>query len=124
MSTTISPKADGIHDMVPRDQMTVAAQKRRDVYNCVPGIPLLKAEFGFYCLDEWKKQGMPADLDPWSERGRQHFQYDLPGDHGLMQLGWCEAGFCPNFEVKVLEDRGDTEIEQDFAGRGVLYFKG
>jgi len=30
----------------------------------------------------------------------------------------------PQFEVKILEDRGDTEVEQDFAGRGVLYFKG
>jgi uroporphyrinogen decarboxylase len=30
----------------------------------------------------------------------------------------------PQFEVKLLEDRGETEVEQDFAGRHVLYFKG
>ncbi|MFR5073100.1 MAG: hypothetical protein ACLTDS_13680, partial [Bianqueaceae bacterium] len=31
--------------------------------------------------------------------------------------------FCPPFEVKVLEDRGEHEVVQDWAGRHVLYFK-
>ncbi|MEI6971880.1 MAG: uroporphyrinogen decarboxylase family protein, partial [bacterium] len=39
-------------------------------------------------------------------------------------LGWCEAAFAPEFETKVLEDRGDTELVQDCAGRHVLCFKG
>jgi uroporphyrinogen decarboxylase len=38
-------------------------------------------------------------------------------------LGWCEAGFAPVFETKVLEDRGAYELVQDFAGRHVLFFK-
>ena len=42
----------------------------------------------------------------------------------LYGLGWCEAGFEPIFEDKVLEDRGDYEVVQDFAGRSVLCFKG
>jgi uroporphyrinogen decarboxylase len=42
----------------------------------------------------------------------------------LGRLGWCEAAFAPAFEVKIVEDRGDHEIEQDYAGRHVLYFKG
>lgn len=109
--------------MVPRERMTESARRRRDAYNLVPGASLLKTEFGFYCLEEWKQQGMP-NLDPGSEAGQKLFHYDLAGDYGLGQLGWCEAGFCPNFEVRIIEDRGDTELEQDFAGRHVLYFKG
>ncbi len=52
------------------------------------------------------------------------FRYDPPGNHGLGQLGWCEAAFHPAFEVKVVEDRGDYEVVQDVAGRKVLCFKG
>ena len=118
------PVADGIHGMVPRQMMTEAARRRRDAYAITPGAPFLKLEFGYYCLEEWKKQGMP-DLHPKrSEEGRKLFHYDEPGDFSLGQLGWCEAGFCPDFPTKIIEDRGQTEIEQDFAGRHVLYFKG
>ncbi len=122
MSTTIAP-ADGIHSMVPRAQMSAAARKRRDVYALKPNAPLIKTEFGFYCIDEWKKQGMP-DIDPWGEEGRKLFHYEPSGNTGFWGLGWCEAAFYPAFDVKIIEDRGDTEIEQDYAGRHVLYFKG
>jgi hypothetical protein len=47
-----------------------------------------------------------------------------PGNHMLGEIGWCEAALDPAFEVKVLEDRGEYEVEQDYAGRHVLYFKG
>ncbi len=119
MNNTAQPPQDGVHAMVPREQMTESARRRRDAYNLVPGAPFLKTEFGFYSLDAWKQQGMPegvslADL----------FHTDPPGDYGLGQLGWCEAAFAPAFEVKVIEDRGTTEVEQDYAGRHVLYFKG
>ncbi len=110
---------DGIHRLVPRDQMSQGARKMRDFYDHVPGAPFYKKEFGYYCLERWAEQGMPADV-PFEVL----FDYDEPGIHSLDQLGWCEAGLVPTFEVKVLEDRGDTEIEQDFAGRKVLYFKG
>ena len=105
--------------MVLLEKMSVGARKRRDAYNRVPGVPFYRCEFGFYSLDAWKVQGMPQGAD-----FEKLFLYDPPGDFGLGYLGWCEAQFCPAFEVKLIEDRGDTEIEQDFAGRHVLYFKG
>lgn len=110
---------DGVHAMVPREQMTESARKLRDTYARVPGIPLFKREFGYYCLERWAEQGMPQDV-PLAEL----FDYDPPGHHHLGQLGWCEAAFDPLFETVVLEDRGEYELEQDFAGRHVLYFKG
>ena len=110
---------DGVHAMVPRDRMTASARKLRDTYAIVPGAPLFKREFGYYCLERWKEQGMPQDVDL-----AELFDYDPPGNHSLGQLGWCEAAFVPRFEEKVLEDRGAHEVVQDFAGRHVLFFKG
>ena len=110
---------DGVHAMVARDRMCDSARKLRDTYARVPGMPLFRREFGFYSLEAWAKQGMPQDV-PLAEL----FDYDPPGKHSLGQLGWCEAAFQPIFEVKVLEDRGTYELEQDYAGRHVLYFKG
>lgn len=107
----------------PRERMTEGARRRRDAYSITPNAPLLKCEFGYYCIDEWKKQGMP-DINPYGPEGRALFHYDESGDVGLGGLGWCEAAFSPAFEVKIIEDRGETEIEQDYAGRHVLYFKG
>jgi uroporphyrinogen decarboxylase len=110
---------DGVHALVAREQMTEPARKLRDTYARVPGIPLFKREFGYYCLERWAEQGMPQDV-PLAEL----FDYDPPGHYPLGQLGWCEAAFDPLFETVVLEERGDYELEQDFAGRHVLYFKG
>ena len=94
-------------------------RKLRDTYAITPGAPLVRREFGFYCLERWREQGMPADANH-----AELFQYDPGGSHGLGQLGWCEAAFAPAFETKIVEDRGDHEVEQDYAGRHVLYFKG
>ncbi len=105
--------------MVPCDRMNPAARKLRDAYARIPGKPLFRREFGFYCLERWAEQGMPGDV-PQEEL----FDYDPPGDHKLGQLGWCEGGFAPAFEQKILEDRGELEVVQDFAGRAVLCFKG
>jgi len=116
MSTPIS---DGIHSLVPREQMAPGARKLRDIYALKPGAPMYQKEFGYYCLERWKEQGMPQDV-PQSVL----FGFDLPGKHELHDLGWCEAAFEPAFEVKVLEDRGAHELVQDAAGRGVLFFKG
>ena len=110
---------DGIHAMVPREDMCESARKLRDTYACTPGAPLFKREFGYYCLEQWKEQGMPEDV-PLPEL----FDYDPPGHHALGQIGWCEGAFQPAFETKVMEDRGDYELVQDNAGRHVLYFKG
>jgi uroporphyrinogen decarboxylase len=99
--------------------MTPAARKLRDTYAITPGAPFYHKTFGFWmCLDTWKQQGLPdTDLATL-------FHLDPPGSHGLGQLGWCEAAFCPAFPVRQVQDLGDTEIEQDSAGRHVLYFKG
>ena len=111
--------ADGVHAMAPRERMTESARKVRDTYAVVPGAPLFRKEFGFYCLERWKEQGMPQDV-PREEL----FHYDPPGRHSLGELGWCEAAFAPTFEEKIVEDRGTHELVQDRAGRHVLFFKG
>ncbi len=110
---------DGIHTLLPCERMSEAARHLRDTYACTPGIPFVKREFGFYCLDRWQEQGMPQDV-PLAEL----FDYDALGYHRLGQLGWCEAAFAPVFDTVILEDRGDYELVQDFAGRHVLFFKG
>ena len=109
---------DGIHALLPRERMSAAARHLRDTYARTPGIPFVKREFGFYCLDRWQEQGMPQDVSL-----AQLFDYDAPGYHRLGQLGWCEAAFAPVFDTVILEDRGDYELVQDYAGRHVLYFK-
>jgi hypothetical protein len=110
---------EGIYAMTPREKMLPGPRKLRDAYEHRPDAPFYQREFGFYCLDRWKAQGMPADVPL-----EKLFGYDPPGSYSLGQLGWCEAAFQPAFEVKVLEDRGEHELVQDVAGRGVLYFKG
>jgi uroporphyrinogen decarboxylase len=112
-------QADGIHALVPRDQMAEGARKLRDTYAITPGAPLYRREFGFFSLERWKAEGMPEGV-PLHEL----FQYDPPGSYGLGQLGWCEAAFVPAWDTVVVEDRGDHEVVQDYAGRCVLYFKG
>lgn len=110
---------DGVHALPAREDMCDSARKLRDIYAITPGAPFLRREFGFFSLELWRAQGLPfdANLD-------EVFGYDPPGNYSLGQLGWCEAAFVPAFEVKVIEDRGEYEVEQDCAGRQVLYFKG
>jgi len=112
---------DGIRAMVARDKMTPSARKLRDTYAITPEAPLFRREFGYMegLVERWYSEGLPRDANL-----AEVFFYDPPGNHGLGGLGWCEAGFCPAFEVKVVEDRGDYEVYHDAAGRGVLVFKG
>ncbi len=114
-----TPVTDGIHALLPRELMTPSARKLRDIYAITPDAPILHREFGFYCLDRWYNEGLGRSADL-----AEVFGYDAPGDHDLGGLGWCEGGFVPIFEDKILEDRGEHEVIQDFAGRGVLVFKG
>ena len=115
----MNPPADGIHTMIDRDAMTPSARKLRDTYAITPEISFLKREFGFYSLEVWAEQGMPQDVSY-----PELFDLEPPGSHSLGQLGWCEAGLCPVFDTTVLEDRGEYELVQDFAGRHVLFFRG
>lgn len=111
---------DGVRAKIPRGRMEAHVARMWDFYERVPGAPLVRREFGYYCMEEWRRQGLPEDADL-----AELFQYDPPSSHNLGQLGWCEAAFSPCFEKdKLIEDRGDCEVIQDFAGRHVLFFKG
>lgn len=110
---------DGVQSMVDRSAMAEPARLLRDTYARTPGARLVRREFGYYCLDRWFEEGLSRDTDFARE-----FSYDPHGGHSLGQLGWCEAAFVPCFEEKIIEDRGEHEVVQDFAGRHVLYFKG
>jgi hypothetical protein len=110
---------NGVEAMVPREAMSVPAQRERDTYAITPGAPFMQREFGFYCMEQWAEQGMPQDV-PHAEL----FGYEPGGSHNVSGLGWCEAAFSPRFEEKILEDRGEHELVQDAFGRHVLCFKG
>jgi hypothetical protein len=114
-------ESDGVSSMIARERMAPAARKLRDIYARKPWAPLYHCEFGFMegTRQRWLAEGLKEGAD-W----RKEFGWAESGAHALWGLGWCEAGFCPTFEDKVLEDRGDYEVYQDFAGRGVLVFKG
>ena len=111
---------NGITGMVPRENMSKGAGKLRDFYEIKQDAPIYLSEFGYYSLDRWKSEGYINDNTNLNEL----FGFDEPGSFHLGGLGWCEAGFSPQFDVKIIEDRGEYEVEQDFAGRHVLYFKG
>jgi uroporphyrinogen-III decarboxylase len=110
---------DGIHAMVPEDKMDPSAKLLRATYAVTPGLPFFQREFGFYCLERWREQGLPEDTDL-----REEFGYDPPGNFGLSELGWTAPGFSPLYTEAVIEDRGEYELARDTAGRHVLYFKG
>jgi hypothetical protein len=101
--------------------MTESARRLRDTLAITPGAPFYRREFGFMegVKARWIAEGLAPDANWTSE-----FHYDPPGEHCLWGLGWCEAGFAPEFENKVVEDRGAYEVYQDGAGRHVLVFKG
>lgn len=109
---------DGIHSVVEYEKMPRGAQKYWDFQNGKAGAPFYQMEFGYYCLERWYREG----LDPKADL-KDVFGYDEPGRVNLNGLGWCEAGFEPVFEERILEDRGEYELVRDFAGRSVLYFK-
>ncbi len=111
---------DGIHAMLPREQMAPSVRKYWDFMDCKPGAPLYQQEFGFYSLEKWQRE---EGLDPNADLSRL-FGFDDPASVILMGLGGCEAGFEPEFEEEILEDRGAHELVRDRAGRHVLYFKG
>jgi hypothetical protein len=107
----------------PLEKMSPGARKMRAFYACTPDAPVYQEEFGFYVMDRWKVEGHVRQ-DASGEDFRKLFNYDPPGKCFMGNLGWCEAGFNPVFEDKVLEDQGDYELVQDFAGRSVKCFKG
>ena len=111
---------DGILGMLPREKMARNVQKYWDFMNIKPGAPLFQQEFGYYSLEKWQRED---GLDPNADLA-ELFGFDPPAVVMLRGLGGCEAAFEPEFDVEVLEDRGDYELVRDHAGRHVLYFKG
>lgn len=111
---------DGIFGMLPREKMSRSVQKYWDFMNVKPGAPLFQQEFGYYCLEKWQRE---EGLDPDADLA-ELFGFDQPAVVMLRGLGGCEAAFEPEFDVEVLEDRGEHELVRDHAGRHVLYFKG
>ena len=111
---------DGVSGMVPREKMSPGARKYRDFYEMKQDAPIYQREFSFYSLDRWKREGHIDDETNLSDL----FKFDGKGVHALEGAGWCEAAFYPFFEEKLIEDRGEHEVIQDFAGRHVLFFKG
>jgi len=105
--------------MLPREKMCPGARKLRDVYELRPGAPFYQTEFGYYCLERWAEQGMPADVPK-----EQLFGYDPPGEFESWLLGGSVPKMFPEFEELVVEDRGEYEVVRDKAGRHVLFFKG
>jgi uroporphyrinogen decarboxylase len=98
-------------------------QKMYDFYNLKSDAPVYQREFGFYVMEKWKAEGF-ISKDANDADLAEMFGFDPPAKYTLGNLGGCEAAFCPAFEVKILEDQGDYELVQDFAGRKVKYFKG
>ena len=100
--------------------MINAAKRIRDFYAIKPNAGIIQAEFGYFTLDKWKKQGHITDDTNIYEL----FMFEDTGYATLTKLGGCEAEFFPYFDTVILEDRGEYELVQDFAGRHVLFFKG
>lgn len=116
----MNESSNGILSLLPRELLPEGPRRYWDFYNMRPGAGFYQKEFGFYALEKWQRE---EGLDPKANLD-ELFGYDPMGRVDLYGLGWCEAGFEPIFEDKVLEDRGDYEVVQDFAGRSVLCFKG
>ena len=108
---------DGIHGMLPREQMTQSVRKYWDFVQCKPDAPVYLTEFGYYSMDKWiREEGLRSE-----EELNSLCRFDAPAVQTLGGLGSCEAEFFPRFEEKVLRDMGDYELVQDFAGRHVKY---
>ncbi len=109
-------------------ELSFGTQKYIDAYHMKKNAPIYMKEFGYYTLERWAAEGHIPSVENGTEEAEAYiaelFEFDEPACFKLGGLGWCEAGFEPVFETKILEDLGEYELVQDFAGRGVLYFKG
>lgn len=100
--------------------MNSSIQKMRDFYEHKPNAPIYQLEFGYYSLERWKKEGWITNDTNLGEL----FGFDSRAICSLGQLGWCEAPFLPVYKEEVLESTDEYELERDYAGRIVKYFKG
>ncbi len=116
-------KHDGIHGMLPEEQMPEHIKKYRAVLNRTPDAPIFHYEGWYYSIDAWREQGLPEHLEEGSDEWNAFFSFDKTADHHVHGLGWCEANMVPAFDEKVLDRQDDgKEIIQDAVGRSVLMF--
>ena len=98
------------------------AERLRATYRFEPVDHLYRREFYIWeeAIEKWREEGLPDDYQE-----RNLFNFDGPAlvDTGL-NLGWCEPPFVPDYEEKVIESEGETEIIQDKAGRWLKVFTG
>lgn len=96
-----------------------AIDLQRGLFAGRPGARLLRQEFGFFSIEAWHEQGLPADFDL-----DQYFAFDPSPRHGVMELGWVAAEMVPGFPEHTVEVRDQTEVIQDRVGRHLLVFRG
>lgn len=106
-------------------EMPKHVARLRDFYNQVRGAGIVQQEFCYFVWDRWIAEGHIKPGTPsWDPEIMEMFGFEPDGKHAFHNLGWTEAALEPCFEDKVLEDRGEYELVQDYAGREVLFFKG
>ena len=76
---------------------------------------LLQFEWGYWdeTIKRWRKEGLPIDREPWEDVGITFYERAPVKDR-----------FDPDFEEKILEDDGKTQIIQDVNGIIQKVFKG
>ena len=73
---------DGIHSIVPRNEMAESARKLRDTYARKPNTPLFRRTFGLWmCIDHWYMNGLDRNTDLY-----EFFQFDPPGN--VVERNW------------------------------------
>ena len=90
LNTVPTSVSDGVSSLLPRERMSLSARKLRDTYARKPDAPFLQREFGFFCLERWKEQGMPQDVPM-----EKLFGYDPPGNHSPGRPGLVRSGVQP-----------------------------
>ena len=97
-------------------------ERMRATYEFRPVDHLYRREFYIWeeALARWREEGLPED-----HGATNLFNYD-PGYNTSpgANLGWCEPPLVPAYESKVIQDEGNYEIIQDWAGRWLKVFKG
>lgn len=105
-----------------------AVEKLQAYYALKPDAPVVQKEFGWYSMGRWTREGhLRVEGDPESfwdfSQVRELFSLDEEAIYTIGGLGGCVAPFVPEFEEKLLEDRGNHELIQDTAGRKVEVFR-
>jgi len=100
--------------------MNPSAIKLRNTYAITPDAPFVQREFGFYSLEQWALEGMPADKDEF----RKMAGLEPDGRFLLRGFNFSNTIFLPAFQEYIVEDRGEYEVIQDSIGRRKLCFKG